>query len=78
MVWKVKYDPRVRVGTTTILDASGTLDPRGGRIEMSWNLGEGAIFTGEKVVYTFVSSGPHDIIIYATSTAGTVDKNRLK
>ena len=78
LVWKVKYDPRVRVGTTTILDASGTLDPRGGRIEMSWNLGEGAIFTGEKVVYTFVSSGPHDIIIYATSTAGTVDKKQIK
>lgn len=78
LIWKVKYDPRVRVGTTTILDAFGTLDPRGGRIEMNWNVGEGAVFTGEKIIYSFVSSGLHDIVIYATSTAGTMDKKQIK
>lgn len=78
LIWKVKYDPRVRTGATTTLDASGSLDPRGGRAEMSWNLGEGALILGDKIVYTFVSSGLHDIIIYVTTTAGTVDKKQVK
>lgn len=78
LLWQVKYDPRVRVGGKTVLDASGSLDPRGGQIDMVWGLGEGIFATGTKIEYAFVSSGLHDILISATTSAGTVDEKKIK
>ncbi|MFA5061637.1 MAG: lamin tail domain-containing protein [Patescibacteria group bacterium] len=78
LMWKIKYDPKVRVGENVWFDASTTFDPRGGRIGFSWDFDEGKIVTGTVAQYIFVSSGPHNILISATSTAGTTDTKKLK
>lgn len=76
--WKIKYDPKVRVGEYVIFAASTTYDPRGGKILFSWNFDEGKNISGTVAEYVFVSSGLHNIIIHATSSAGTIDIKKLK
>jgi len=78
LVWKIKYDPRAKVGEKVLFDATKTLDTRGGRIIFGWDFGEGRIASGNKLEYVFSTSGSHNVIIQATSTAGTVDNKQIK
>ncbi len=74
--WKVKYDLRLRQYEDGVFDASKTIDPRGGRIEYSWDLGDQIIF-GANIKFAFATSGTHVVIVRATSTAGTVDEKKI-
>ncbi|HSR89095.1 MAG TPA: lamin tail domain-containing protein [Candidatus Udaeobacter sp.] len=74
--WKIKYDLRLRQGEEAVFDATKSLDPRGGRIEYSWNFGD-KIMAGAIVNYSFTTSGVHEVIIHTTSTAGTVDEKKI-
>jgi DNA/RNA endonuclease YhcR with UshA esterase domain len=78
LLWRVKYKPLIRQGEEILFDASRTLDPRGGRIQFVWNFDEGKILAGEKTSYVFASSGIHNILISATSSAGTIDEKKIK
>ncbi|TSC84269.1 MAG: Nucleic acid binding OB-fold tRNA/helicase-type [Parcubacteria group bacterium Gr01-1014_13] len=74
--WKIKYDLRLRQNEENVFDASKSIDPRGGRINYSWNFG-GQIISGATIKYSFTTSGTHSVVVRATSTAGTVDEKKL-
>jgi DNA/RNA endonuclease YhcR with UshA esterase domain len=78
LFWRIKYKPLIRQNEAVVFDASKSLDPRGGNIVFAWDFGEGKILFGSKPEYSFVSSGLHEIIVKATSTAGTVDQKKIK
>lgn len=78
LFWRIKYKPLIRQNETVVFDASKSLDPRGGSVLFAWDFGEGKILFGSKPEYSFVSSGLHEIIVKATSTAGTVDQKKIK
>lgn len=77
IIWKIKYDPIIKAGVTTTFDASRSLDPRGGRINMSWDFGSISL-VGNKMNFVFSTSGVRDVVISATSTGGTVDFKKIK
>ncbi len=74
--WKISYNVRLRQNAISSFDASKTLDPRGGRINYMWDFGDD-IVPGSNVQYTFASSGIHEVVVHATSTAGTVDSKKI-
>ncbi len=74
--WKIKYNLRLRQYEENIFDVAKSIDPRGGRVEYGWNF-DGQIISGSLVKYAFTTSGIHEIIIRATSTAGTVDAKKI-
>ncbi len=76
LLWKIKYDPRLRQQAETSFDASKTIDPRGGRISYEWDF-ENQIIFGANIKYTFTTSGIHVVVVRATSTAGTVDVKKI-
>jgi DNA/RNA endonuclease YhcR with UshA esterase domain len=78
LFWRVKYKPLIRQNEAVVFDASKSLDPRGGSVVFAWDFGENIILFGNKPEYSFASSGLHEIIIKAASTAGTVDQKKIK
>lgn len=76
LLWKIKYDTRLRQNKEGVFDVSKTVDPRGGRIEYAWNF-NGAIVSGTSVNFAFATSGINEIVLRATSTAGTVDEKKI-
>ncbi len=78
LIWKIKHDTRSRVGEQILFDASESLDPRGGRISFLWDMGVAEKISGDKIFYTFTSSGIHNITVFATSSAGTMDSSKIK
>jgi len=74
--WKIKYNLRLRQYEENTFDVAKSIDPRGGRINYSWNF-NGQIITGASVKYAFATSGTHIVIVRATSTAGTVDEKKI-
>jgi len=74
--WKIKYNLRLRQFEEGVFDASKTIDPRGGRVEYSWDLGD-KIISDANIKYAFATSGKHIVIVHATSTAGTVDEKKI-
>jgi DNA/RNA endonuclease YhcR with UshA esterase domain len=74
--WKVKYNLRLRQYEEGVFDVSKSIDPRGGRAQYGWNF-DGQIIYGNTIKHAFATSGKHDVIIHATSTAGTVDSKKI-
>lgn len=74
--WKIKYNLRLRQHEEGEFDAGKSIDPRGGRVQYSWNFGD-QIVLGASIKYVFATSGKHEVIIRATSTAGTVDEKKI-
>ena len=74
--WKVKYNLRLRQYEESAFDASKTIDPRGGRIQYGWDL-SGQNIPGANIKFVFATSGKQEVIIHATSTAGTVDVKKI-
>lgn len=71
IVWKISAPRAAAPQEIAELSAAGSVDPRGGAIFMSWNLGDGTIVDGQTITHTFSASGTYHITIYATSTQGT-------
>jgi hypothetical protein len=78
IVWTIKFPTKIVVGSSTVFSADGSLDTRGGRLQVAWDLGENTIATGTNISYSFVSSGPHLATVFATSTAGSVSFKNFK
>lgn len=74
--WKIKYNLRLRQYEEGEFDASKTIDLRGGRIQYSWDIG-GQNIDGANIKFAFTTSGKQEVIVRATSTAGTVDVKKI-
>jgi len=74
--WKIKYNLRLRQYEEGVFDVSKTIDPRGGRMQYNWNIG-GQNIDGANIKFAFTTSGKQEVIVHATSTAGTVDFKKI-
>lgn len=77
IAWDIRLPPAAAPNELITLDASGSADPRGGRLSMRWNFGDGTFATGTAPSHIFTTTGTVPIIINVTSTAGTIDSREI-
>jgi len=76
IIWDINYPQSILKGGRVLFDASGSADPRGGRLNYKWNFNS-STFLGNIQEFNFTSTGTFKIQIFATSTAGTVGQTEL-
>ncbi|MBI2444697.1 MAG: lamin tail domain-containing protein [Candidatus Magasanikbacteria bacterium] len=77
VLWNISAPPTIEVNKTARLDAAGSLDPRGGRLNFTWHFADGLTLAGNQVERRFGLPGEQRLAIIASSTAGTISAKPL-
>jgi len=77
VAWDINYPQGILKGDRVLFDASGSADPRGGKLSFVWEFTSSS-FVGSVQEFEFTSTGTFKIQVFATSTAGTVGQTELE
>lgn len=77
VIWKITAPESGEVGEKLKFSAIGSVDPRGGQLNFIWKFASGTIFAGPMVEFSFTTSGIYDVLLFASSSAGTNGDKRL-
>ena len=64
------------MGQTVTFDATGSYDLFGGPMSYSWDLGDGANYTGVVVGYTYVDNGNYTVTLIVRNNQGYTSTSR--
>ena len=77
LIWKILAPDSGEPDEVLKFSAVGSVDPRGGQLNYLWKFASGTEFVGPTAEYKFTTSGIFEMVLNASSTAGTSGNKKL-
>ncbi|OGH88099.1 MAG: hypothetical protein A3J93_05615 [Candidatus Magasanikbacteria bacterium RIFOXYC2_FULL_42_28] len=77
IIWKIVAPDSGEPDEVLKFSAVGSVDPRGGQLNYLWKFASGTEFVGPTAEYKFTTSGIFEVVLNASSTAGTSGMKKL-